>query len=341
MSGRADTLQLEARQLYADFGQRKPMGAAAGTPRRPHFFLLRTFQGQTDLLVILNTKRCRYQCDFCQLPAKSSRTWIAADDVIAQFGHVLGEVKHALSIVDRVTLSNEGSVLDAKTLDPDALNWILDAIDEMRRVRTVVLETRLEFAHVDRLAALDERLQRARINVLTGFETLDPELRDHVLRKRESLDMFRAGLDRLGILGIDLNAYVLFKPAPEMSDADAYEEARRSIGFLRAECDRRGIELTVRLNPMYLAEGSAWASRAAELPEYLPPRLSDCLRLAEEVAADGGSIYLGLSAEGLSDPAGTYAAREDFSAELLKAAKTFNSRQTTPPPAHLAPVGGM
>lgn len=326
-----ETLPDEAQRLYAEFGQRKPMGMAAGKTRRPHFFLLRTFQGQTDLLVILNTKRCRYQCAFCQLPAKSSRVWIPGEDVVAQVRYVFEEIKHALSIVDRITLSNEGSVLDAKTLDPEALVQILEAVNEMRRVRTVVLETRLEFVEVNRLAALDEGLQRARINVLTGFETLDPDLRDRVLRKRESLEVFREGLDRLATVGVDLTTYVLFKPAPEMTDAAAYLEARKSINFLREECGRRDIELTVRLNPMYVAEGSAWAQRAAEVLDYAPPRLSDCLRLAEEVAAEGVSVYLGLSAEGLSDPTGTYAAREDFGPDLLKAAKAFNSRQSPPP----------
>lgn len=331
MTAAVETLPGEAQRLYAEFGQRKPMGHAAGTTRRPHFFLLRTFQGQTDLLVILNTKRCRYQCDFCQLPAKSSRVWIPGEDIVAQFSYVLEEVKHALSIVERVTLSNEGSVLDEKTLDPEALQQILEAVNQMRRVRTVVLETRLEFVDVGRLAALGNTLQRAHVNVLTGFETVSANLRDRVLRKRESLDVFCAGLDRLAALGLDLTTYVLFKPAPEMTDAAAYEEARKSIDFLREECGKRDIGLTVRLNPMYVAEGSAWARRAAELPDYVPPSLSDCLRLAEEVAAEGVSIYLGLSAEGLSDPAGTYAAREDFGPDLLKAAKVFNSRQSLPP----------
>jgi len=333
MTSAVEALPDEVRRLYEEFGQRKPMGVTAATTKQPHFFLLRTFQGQTDLLVILNTKRCRYQCAFCQLPAKSSRVWIPGEDVVAQARYVFEKVKHALSIVDRVTLSNEGSVLDAKTLDPEALAQILEAVNEMRRVRTVVLETRLEFVDADRLAALGEGFQRARINVLTGFETVDPTLRDRVLGKRESLDVFRAGLDRLAAAGLDLTTYVLFKPAPEMTDAAAYVEARKSIDFLREECGRRGIGLTVRLNPMYVAEGSAWAQLAAEVPDYAPPRLSDCLRLAEEVSAEGVSIYLGLSAEGLSDPAGTYAAREDFEPNLLKAAKTFNSRQSAPLPA--------
>src|SRR4051794_4797506 len=69
-------LATRVRRLYDAYGQRKPMGAASADPRRPHFFLLRTFRGQNDLLVILNTKRCQYQCHFCRLPAKSSKVWI-------------------------------------------------------------------------------------------------------------------------------------------------------------------------------------------------------------------------------------------------------------------------
>jgi archaeosine synthase beta-subunit len=336
MSVTTETLPEVARRLYADHGQRKPMGTAQGVARKPHFFLLRTFQEDTDLLVILNTKRCRYQCAFCQLPAKSSRVWIPGEDVVAQVRYVLDEVKHALSIVDRVTLSNEGSVLDAKTLDPKALGQILDAVNEMRRVKRVVLETRLEFADPSRLAALQERLQRASLDILTGFETVDEDLREGVLGKREPLHGFRAGLDRLAAIGLDLTAYVLFKPAPDMTDQEAYAEARRSIEFLRDECGERGIGLTVRLNPMYLAEESAWAQRAAALPDYAPPRLSDCLRLAEEMAADGVPVYLGLSAEGLSDPTGTYMTREDFGRDLMKAAKVFNSRRSAPQTASVA-----
>jgi archaeosine synthase beta-subunit len=144
----------EIEQLYREFGQRKPMGAAAPSTRHPHYFLLRSFLGENDLLVILNTKRCRYRCHFCTLPEKSSRKWVADEEVVAQFLHVARACRHALSIVGRVTLSNEGSVLDGATLGPDALNTIVSSIGRMRRVRRIDLETRLEFVVASRLRHL-------------------------------------------------------------------------------------------------------------------------------------------------------------------------------------------
>src|SRR4051812_45773775 len=81
--------------IYDQFGQSKPMGDSAPLPSLPHFFLLRTFAGENDLLVILNTRRCRYRCAFCNLPKKSSRSWVRDVDVVAQFGHVMSECKHA------------------------------------------------------------------------------------------------------------------------------------------------------------------------------------------------------------------------------------------------------
>jgi radical SAM enzyme (TIGR01210 family) len=140
-------IQERVRYLYNEFGQRKQMGKSELDTRRPHYFLLRTFRGENDLLIILNTKRCQYQCHFCQLPAKSSKFWIPGEDILAQFEYVLNEMKHSLSILDRLTLSNEGSILDTKTLPSETLLTITRCVQELRRVRTLVLETRLEFVN--------------------------------------------------------------------------------------------------------------------------------------------------------------------------------------------------
>src|SRR5437870_4532253 len=94
---KANLLTAKARYLYDTLGQTKKMGHASPVEARPHYFLLRTFKGENDLLVIFNTKRCRYQCFFCQLPAKSSRTLISGDELLSQFDYVLDEEKHALS----------------------------------------------------------------------------------------------------------------------------------------------------------------------------------------------------------------------------------------------------
>jgi archaeosine synthase beta-subunit len=313
--------------LYDTCGQQKPMSHATPPPDRPHYFLLRTFLGENDLLVILNTKRCQYQCAFCRLPAKSSRTWVVDEDVVRQFRYVAGELRHGLSVVDRLTLSNEGSVLDERTLGPAALLEIVAGIGAMRRVRRIEFETRLEFVQPDVLAELKAAAPRAAIGILTGFETVDKRIRDEVLRKQEPLPMVLAGLDSIACAGAALTAYVLFKPDPHMSDQEAYDEAASTIDYLNRQCSQRGIDLTIRLNPMYRAVGSRWAREAARAPDYAPPKLTDVMRVAEEAAVQGTKIYIGLSAEGLADEDGTYRAREDYSASLIRHVKGFNDRR--------------
>lgn len=320
-------LSAVARDLYGAFGQSKPMGSSAPSAELPHFFLLRSFLGEVDLLTIFNTKRCRYQCAFCALPDKATHDWVCDEDVVQQFAHVLAECRHALSLVERVTLSNEGSVLDEETFGSTALEEICDAVNELRRVRRVELETRLEFVRAPRLLALARRMPRVKIGLLTGFETVDERIRDTVLRKRESLTAFTIGLDEVADAGAALTAYVLFKPDPGMSDEDAFAEGRATIQFLDRETQQRGIPLSVRLNPMYLAPGTHWGRLATRTPEYRPPRLTDVMRLAELSARPDLPIYIGLSTEGLADGRGTYLAREDFDRSMIKWVKLFNDRR--------------
>jgi radical SAM enzyme (TIGR01210 family) len=274
--------------------------------------------------VIFNTKRCRYQCLFCQLPAKSSRTFISSDNILSQFGYVLDEAKHALSVLDRVTLSNEGSMLDADTFPADALVTILRSIHHLRRVQTVVIETRLEFATPSAISEIQKAVPARTINVLTGFETLNADIRDRTLGKRESVESFLGGLNQLASAGAELTAYVLYKPSPYMTDEDAVVECERSIDFLVEECARRKVGLTVRLNPMYVASGSYWAQLARSVDSYRPPRLSDVVALAAKKAQEGVRVYIGLSTEGLNEAAGYYTSREDYSPRLIARVKGFN-----------------
>lgn len=319
-----ETLSSYVAELYDMYGQRKPMGESSPVSNIPHFFLLRTFLGENDLLVILNAKRCRYQCAFCRLPAKSVRSWVPDSDILAQFQFVAHEVRHALSIIDRVTLSNEGSVLDETTLGNAALSGIVSAIGVMRRVRRIDLETRIEFARPELLLRLQELAPRTTLGVLTGFETRSPRIRDEILMKRESLSTFLAGLDNIQRAGAALTAYVLFKPDPQMSDTEARIEAGDTIEFLATECAKRKVDLTIRLNPMYRADGSRWARRARATMEYKPPRLTDVMEVAEQATSMGVKVYIGLSAEGLAGDSGTYQARDDYAPALIKYVKLFN-----------------
>ncbi len=311
-------------RLLAEAGPSKEMGVGAPTADRPHFFLVRRFLSDIDLVIIFNTRRCRYQCHFCDLPTKNIGTDASIDELHQQFGHVLTETRHALSVISKLTLSNEGSVFDTPTFAPEALLGMCAAAARLPALRTIALETRLEFVTSERIEELRAVAGNKQIEILTGFETLDEHLRDVVLYKREPLDDFVAGLDIIAAHGLSLTTYVLFKPDYSMSDEDAIEEARNSIEFLQHETAVRGIPLMIRFNPMYAAQRTAWADAASLSSSYRPPRLTDVLAVAKEARAAGTSIYIGLSAEGLAEEGNTYRSREDFTKDLLKEAIRFN-----------------
>jgi archaeosine synthase beta-subunit len=317
-------LKQEASELYAACGPSKPMRPIPTRFDRPKFFIHRRFLGEQDLLVIFMTRRCRYRCNFCDLPMDSSQSSVGKSEITEQFRYVLHEVRHSLGVLDRVTLSNDGSVFDASTFDRESLFEIVAATSELKRVRTLVFETRLEFVDLATMSAIREFNTRAGVEVLAGFETHDADVRDRILGKRESLADFIRGLDVVAEGRAALTAYVLFKPDPSMTDADAMNEAEISIEFLREECRSRSVPLTVRLNPMYAAGNSAWAANATHV-SYLPPRLSDVLTLAQRKRDEGLRVYIGLASEGLDAPDSSFRAREDFTHELLKRAISFNA----------------
>jgi len=327
----------ELRDLYRQFGPPKQMGSSAPVKTQPHFFLHRNFLGEQDLAILFNTKRCAYQCKFCALPFKSSKDWIEPEFVLEQFMYVIREVKHSIGVLERLTIANEGSVFDETTFPREALNEIVASTRALPRIRKIVLETRLEYAGVDRLRELRD-MSGKKLDILTGFETQDPELREAVLGKREPLDVFLAGLDRIAAIDGELTTYVLFKPDPAMSDKEAFAEAEASIDYVADACAMRGIPFSIRLNPMYAARGTPWYTAAQKVADYRPPRLTDVIDLAEKKMRQGMRIYLGLTSEGLADDIGTYRRREDFSSDLIKIAITrFNSQTQMP----ASPVGGI
>jgi archaeosine synthase beta-subunit len=318
------TLEESVRALYREFGPPKPMGSSAPALDRPHFFLHRNFLGEQDLAILFNTKRCQYNCRFCALPRKSSKEWIGPEWVNAQFHHVVHELKHSIGVMDRLTIANEGSVFDETTFPAESLMEIVRASRALPRIRKLVIESRLEFVTVDRLRQVQAESGK-RLDVLTGFETHDPALRDRILGKKEPLDGFLAGLDRLAEAGCELTTYVLFKPSPLMTDDEAREEAERSMDYVSREAASRGIPLIIRLNPMYVARGTPWARLAEKTPDYQPPRLTDVLELAARKKAEGMRVYVGLTSEGLADDPGTYRSRDDFSSKLIKIGIIYNS----------------
>lgn len=314
------------RNIYKAHGPRKPMGIPAIDSKHPHFFLVRRFLEEADLAILFNTKRCRYQCKFCNLPAKSTKSFVTSEDITSQFIFVLECIKHSIVIIDRVSMANEGSVFDYETFPRDVLFKIAKSTSIVPSITKLVFESRLEFINSDDLIELKNSTNKT-IEILTGFETLDNHIRDNVLHKEETVDSFINGLEIIAKSQSSLTTYVLYKPSQDMNDEDAFNEAEKSIDFLIYQTRRLKIPLCIRLNPMYAAQGTQWENCANKIVEYKPPKLSDVLSLAIKKDKEGIPIYIGLTSEGLALEKNTYRAREDFTPTLLKRAIMWNRRK--------------
>ena len=311
-------------QLRTEYGDRQPMGAGAARPESAHYTLTRRFKGQLDLLVIFNTLRCHYNCSFCNLPTKSSSIPVPYDLLIAQFESALMRHANVLHVLERMTISNEGSVLDTQTFGEAALTTILQAADRMPALTRIVLETRPEFISQAYIKLLRSCNTNAWLDFLVGFETLDDRIRNVVLGKRQSRSSLAEAMDAIAsVERARLTSYILLKCDTAFSDEQGVEEAKATIRYLVAEANSRRIPLSVRINPMYIATDVRWSTKAIK-GGYRPPRLTDALEVARFAEMLGADAFIGLSTEGLADEANSFRSREDFSRQLLKDAIVFN-----------------
>jgi archaeosine synthase beta-subunit len=308
-------------------GARRTMGTGADSRTSCHYHLVRKFKSEVDLAIILNSRPCRYRCTFCRLSAKAAAsTWTSAG-ILQQMRGVIEHYGDVLDVLDRVTVANEGSVLDDETLDSETLLEIVSGLAAIPSISRIVLETRPEFVTQRRVDEIVKSGRSKIVDFLIGFETLDDRIRNEVLgkcqRREQLIDVIELLSDSPSTA---LTSYVLIKPDPKQTDREAVEEAQRTISFLVEHCRRKGVSLCVRLNPMYVCEETPWG-RKARAVGYRPPRLSDVLDIAIWAEMQGVPAYVGLSSEGLASEESSFRSREDYGPALLKRVIAFNANR--------------
>lgn len=309
----------ETKRLYKKYGQSKSMKIE----EEPCFFLQRNFKGEQDMLIIFKTLPCQNHCKFCNL---SEKRWHSNISVVEQFYYVVNKLKHSLSVLDRVTLSNNGSILDSKAVPLADLVLIIQALTQIKNVSTIVLETDIRFVNEDLLNYLQRVAGDVKLNILIGFETLDDKIRNDTLGKHKKLVEYERCLDTIANCNCDFTSHILYKPSQFMTDEEAYTEAKQSALYLINECNIRNINLTLRINPMFAATGTAWSEVAKKNSTYMPPKISDVYSLALELERYIPT-YIGLSTEDKEEKWGSYRVRSDFNRDLLLKMIHFNSKK--------------
>ena len=295
-------------------------------PRRgdePLSVVVRQVFGMPELIIVFYTRRCRYQCSFCTLPLTSARGDVSFEDVKSQLDGALEFARSDRESIGQVSLGNEGSMLDEQTFPRDQLEYVLRRSASLPGVKSIVLETRSEFVSEPLLDDLLRWCSPARLTLKIGLESADERVRQRILRKRMDLRQFKSVVHMLGDKGIALAAYVLIKADPAHSDAAGREDAIATCEYLKELCRDAGTPLTLRVNTMYRAAGSAWALWA-ERSGWSPPSIFDLATVMRAVREDDVPVYAGLSEEGLATADGHFEAREDFEQSALATLEQYN-----------------
>jgi archaeosine synthase beta-subunit len=283
----------------------------------------RTFLGVPELVIALYTKRCRYQCTFCVLPEGSALTLVGAEQIAHQVDAAFAMVARQQIAIRQISIGNEGSILDARTLPAEHLKMVLERCAAHPGVESIILETRAEFITEQALDRVEEAIGGCRLTLKVGLETADDHIRNDILGKRMDLGDFERAVKLIGARGHKLSSYILLKASPWHTDEQGRADAIATCEYLIRLCEAAGVPLQLRVNSMYRAEGSPWAKQAAAAG-WTPPSVFDLARVMEAVARPGVEVYAGLSAEGLATPDGHFDSRPDYRPEAEELMERYN-----------------
>ena len=284
------------------------------------------------LFVIFFSQACQYSlCQGCTLPSTSSLSHVGFRDLMKQVDSlfVRPDVCEKSAAITKVIASNQGSMLDEATFSTTALIYFIAELNvHVPRLRTLCLETRVEYVDVSELGVLARALQespsKTNLEIAVGFEAFDDQIRNRLFLKGFGLKGFERLVEKLAKHSFRLKCYFMLKPVAGMSDAAAVKDIHEAIDYLSELATRHQVRINLHLNPTYVARGTKLAEAFAR-GEYTPPKVSDAARAVLHARGKNLTVFVGLNDEGLAVPGGSFAKPED--AEILRLLESFNRTQ--------------
>lgn len=293
------------------------------------------FQESEDglvLFIVLYSMACRWgKCIGCNLPSKCASHYINFDAIMHQIDRVVRrkDVSENSDRIQKVILSNNGSVLDEETFPMTALVYFVAMANRhFRNMHTLTIESRPEYVDSVELEVLRRVMREGntstQLEIAIGFEIFNSHLRNDIFQKGLYLDQFEEFAATLARFKDRLKCYFMQKPVPEMSDQEALQDVRSGIDYLSEISKRYGLKINMHLNPTYAARGTV-LGEAFKKGIYSPPQLSDVAKAVRYAQRSDISIYVGLSDEGLAVPGGSFIRPGDEF--IIKRLDMFNRTQ--------------
>lgn len=270
-----------------------------------------------SLFLVLYTPRCRYKlqkggCSGCNLPTVSSQSDILnTNDILLQ---VQTTFDNALSFnekesIQELMLSNNGSILDSKTMDIEALKYTLEkALDTFPNLKKIILETRIDhYTNIEQLDVLQKILKKSfsniKLEIAIGFEIFNDSLRNGYYKKGLDKAILEEKLHILSNLDISLKVYMMYKAVPDklMSIDEAIEDLNNASIYFNDLAKKNNVKINLHINPTYLAEGTPLYEEYKN-KNYTPPSNKDILQMYNSlIIKENISYYISMNDEGLAE----------------------------------------
>lgn len=301
-------------------------------PDRPAQWWFQESNEGLILFIVFYSQACRWaRCLGCNLPSKMSVGHIPFDALIRQTDYLfsLPEIAERADSIDKLIVSNNGSVLDEVTFSSTALMYLMARINmHFPALKVLALESRPEYVDIAELEFLARSLQEGERNtaleLCIGFEAFDEHIRNDVFDKGLTLGVFEEMVQKIAPYGYRLKCYFMLKPVPGMTDNEAVEDIQQAIDYLDTISAKYNLAVNMHLNPTYAARGTL-LGKAFLQGEYVPPSLRELAQAASFAEGKRLSVFLGLSDEGLAEQGGSFI--REGEEELIERLEMFNQTQ--------------
>lgn len=177
----------------------------------------------------------------------------------------LYSIKETLKNAPYIKIYTSGSFIDHNEINNDEMIKSIEYIHSLSKNCRLLFESRPEFiTHnvFDKISDVHDDIE-----VAIGLESLNPEVRDDLIGKRFSNDMFFNAADLLLERKINLKIYLLMKP-PFLNELDSIQDILYSVEKLSHRYDR----CTISINPMNVQRGTL-VEKIFNADNYRPPWL--------------------------------------------------------------------
>ena len=259
------------------------------------------------LMTVYRTIGCEYDknakgCSMCDFAFYASPD-IKEKNIVAQHRQSLETLRNADFIhFDLLTL---GNFYNDREISANVRETLLKSLAEVKGVKRVLTEARRQYVTVDKLKEARGYLREDQtLEFALGYETVNSDLRNRVLRKGTPEHHLDESLEMCKESGVDFVSYVLIKPHT-LTEREGIEEAVNTAVHVLGKAEDYGVNTRIAFEPVFVTKGKV-IEELWKRGEYKPPKLWSVaevlIQTAERLGMENteGKLFVGLSDESLS-----------------------------------------